>query len=161
MNSIEIRPIQKKDNPDVAKMIREVLIEQNAPQEGTAYADKSLDEMFETYDKKRSEYFVLLENNQIKGSVGISTLEGGEDDVCELQKMYFQSVVRGRGLGAQMMQTCLDFAKENDFKSCYIETLPWMKAAQKLYQRTGFEYITQRLGNTGHHACTVWMLKKL
>ncbi|MGO2101414.1 GNAT family N-acetyltransferase [Psychroflexus halocasei] len=161
MNSIEIRPIQKKDNPDVAKMIREVLIEQNAPQEGTAYADKSLDEMFETYDKKRSEYFVLLENNQIKGSVGISTLEGGEDDVCELQKMYFKPEVRGRGLGAQMMQTCLDFAKENDFKFCYIETLPWMKAAQKLYQRSGFEYIDYRLGSTGHHACTVWMLKKL
>lgn len=161
MNSIEIRPIQKKDNPEVAKMIREVLIEQNAPQEGTAYADKSLDEMFETYDKNRSEYFVLLEKNQIKGSVGISPLEGGEDDVCELQKMYFQPEVRGRGLGAQMMQTCLNFAKENNFNSCYIETLPWMKAAQKLYQRSGFEYIDHRLGNTGHHACTVWMLKKI
>lgn len=161
MNSIEIRAIQKKDNPEVAAMIREVLIEQKAPQEGTAYADKSLDEMYEVYTNHKSAYFVLLEEGQIKGSVGIAPLEGGSAEICELQKMYFKPDVRGRGLGVRMMETCLDFAKENNFKSCYIETLPWMKAAQKLYQRTGFKKIDQRLGETGHYACTVWMLKKL
>lgn len=160
MNSIEIRPIQKKDNQSTAEMIRYVLVEQNAPKTGTAFEDKALNDLYETYNKERAEYFVLLENNEIIGSAGIQALEN-DDSVCELQKMYFHPKARGRGLGEKMMKNCLDFARENNFKSCYIETLPSMKAAQKLYLKTGFKYIGYRMGNTGHYSCTVWMLKTL
>lgn len=160
MNSIEIRPIQKKDNIATAEMIRYVLVEQNAPKTGTAYEDKALDDLYETYNKERAAYFVLLENDEIIGSAGIQALENDES-VCELQKMYFHPKARGRGLGDKMMNTCLDFARKYDFKSCYIETLPGMKAAQKLYLKTGFNYIDYRMGNTGHYSCTVWMLKDL
>ena len=48
-----IRPIQKKDNPQIARVIREVLVDLGVPKVGTAYADKALDCMFETYQKKR------------------------------------------------------------------------------------------------------------
>lgn len=161
MTNITIRPIQKYDNKKVAEMICHVLVEQGAPKVGTAYEDKALDQLFETYQKDRSEYFVLLEGEEILGSAGISPLENGEPQVCELQKMYFDPAARGRGLGSQMMQACLDFAKANDFKECYIETLPGMKAAQKLYQKTGFEYIQDRMGDTGHYSCSVFMKKQL
>lgn len=161
MTQISIRPIQKKDNEDVAKMIRRVLIEQGAPKVGTAYEDKALDQLYETYQKERSEYFVLLEDDQVLGSAGISPLENGDPKICELQKMYFDPQARGRGLGNQMMQKCLDFAKKNGFDTCYIETLPSMKAAQKLYLKTGFEYIPERIGDTGHYSCTVFMKKEL
>ena len=159
-NSIEIRPITKKDNAETSAMIRYVLVEQNAPKTGTAYEDKALDDLFEHYNKSRAQYFVLTENDTIIGSAGIDAIEDGSD-VCELQKMYFHPKARGRGLGEKMMQECLEFAKSKEFQSCYIETLPSMKAAQKLYLKTGFEYIDHRMGNTGHYSCTVWMLKKL
>ncbi len=159
-NSIEIRPITKKDNAETAAMIRHVLVEQHAPKTGTAYEDKALDDLFEHYHKPRAQYFVLTENNTIIGSAGIDAIEEGSE-VCELQKMYFHPAARGRGLGEKMMKTCLTFAKDNKFKACYIETLPGMKAAQKLYLKTGFKYIDHRMGNTGHFSCTVWMLKKL
>jgi len=159
-NLLEIRPITKKDNKATAKMIRYVLIEQNAPKTGTAYEDKALDDLFEAYNIKRATYFVLLEGGEIIGSAGIQALENDET-VCELQKMYFHPKARGRGLGAKMMAKCLEFARKHNYSACYIETLPSMKAAQKLYLKTGFEYIDYRMGNTGHHACTVWMLKNL
>lgn len=160
MNSIEIRPIKKKDNHPTAEMIRYVLTEQNAPKTGTAYEDKALDDLHKTYDKPRAEYFVLIENDEIIGSAGIQALDNDEN-VCELQKMYFRPKARGRGLGRQMMETCLEFARQNGYKFCYIETLPSMMAAQKLYLKTGFEYIDYRMGNTGHYSCSVWMLKTL
>lgn len=159
-NSIEIRPIQKKDNQATAEMIRFVLMEQNAPKTGTAYEDKALDDLYEAYNTPRATYFVLLENDSIIGSAGIQALDT-DANVCELQKMYFHPSARGRGLGEKMMKKCLEFAKSNGFKSCYIETLPSMKVAQKLYLKTGFEYINHRMGNTGHYSCTVWMLKIL
>ncbi|MFD0932812.1 GNAT family N-acetyltransferase [Psychroflexus salinarum] len=161
MTEINIRPIQNKDNADVAEMIRCVLVEQGAPKVGTAYEDKALDQLFETYQKERSEYFVLLEGDKILGSAGISPLENGDPEICELQKMYFDPKARGRGLGGQMMQKCLDFAKSQGYKQCYIETLPGMKAAQKLYLKSGFEYIPERIGDTGHYSCTVFMKKKI
>ncbi|NEV93091.1 GNAT family N-acetyltransferase [Psychroflexus sp. YR1-1] len=161
MTEITIRPIQEKDNKEVAEMIRHVLVEKGAPKVGTAYEDKALDQLFETYHKERSEYFVLLEGDRILGSAGISPLDNGDPKVCELQKMYFDPSARGRGLGMQMMKTCLDFARAQEFQVCYIETLPSMKAAQKLYQKTGFDYISDRMGDTGHYSCTIFMKKEL
>jgi putative acetyltransferase len=156
-----IRPIQQKDNVFVAQMIREVLVEAGAPKVGTAYEDKTLDTMFEAYKNDRAEYFVVEENGEIIGSSGIAPLEGEKETICELQKMYFSAKARGRGLGGEMMKVCLDFAKDNNFEKCYLETLPYMLAAQKLYKKSGFQEIDYRMGSTGHYSCNVWMLKVL
>lgn len=161
MSKIHIRPIEKKDNAKVAEMIRHVLVEQGAPKVGTVYEDKTLDQLFEVYQRDRAEYFVLLEDGHVLGSAGIYPLENGDKSVCEFQKMYFDPKVRGKGLGQKMIHVCLDFAKEQGYKVCYIETLPAMKAAQKLYLKTGFEYIDARMGDTGHYSCTVFMKKHL
>lgn len=160
MEHLKIRPIQKADNPFVAEMIRAVLIENNAPKTGTAYEDKNLDFLYETYQEEASAYFVLTDDVKIYGGAGIASLEGSSA-VCELQKMYFLHTVRGKGLGMQMMEKCLDYTRNFNYQKCYLETLPSMVAAQKLYQKSGFIYIDERLGNTGHFSCTTWMLKEL
>ena len=131
------------------------------PKVGTAYEDKALDQMFETYAKDQTIYFVVSEKDEIIGGAGIAPLANGEPTVCELQKMYFLAKARGRGLGSQMMQKCLDFAKKAGFEQCYLETLPYMEAARTLYQKTGFEILTGPLGDTGHYNCSMWMLKAL
>ena len=75
--------------------------------------------------------------------------------------MYFLDQVRGRGLGQQMINHCLAFAKTKKFELCYLETLPYMEAAQKLYLKTGFAYIDGPMGSTGHTSCNVWLTKVL
>jgi putative acetyltransferase len=60
-----------------------------------------------------------------------------------------------------MIEICLDFALESGYEKCYIETMPNMVNAQKLYLKKGFQYINSPLGNTGHSACPVWMIKKI
>ncbi len=106
-------------------------------------------------------YFVVEENEKIIGGAGIAPLAGAKEDICELQKMYFLPAARGRGAGAMMMNTCLKYAKSSGYKQCYLETLPYMEHARKLYARTGFESLEKPLGNTGHYNCTMWMLKDL
>lgn len=161
MSHVEIREIQLKDNQQVAQVIRDVLIASGAPKVGTAYEDVTLDTMFENYEATPlSAYFVVLEHNRIIGGAGIGPLEA-EDDTCELQKMYFLNDARGRGIGKQMMETCLEKAKSLGYKRCYLETLPYMKAATKLYKTTGFKELEGPLGNTGHYSCNVWMIKDL
>ncbi|WP_309640159.1 GNAT family N-acetyltransferase [Flavobacterium sp.] len=161
MNTIVIRPIQKQDNAQIAAVIRKVLIELNVPKVGTAYADPQLDSMFETYDHPRAIYYVIENNGIIVGGCGVSQLENESESICELQKMYFLPEVRGLGLGVQMIQKCLQSAQEFGFKKCYLETMPYMEAAQQLYKKVGFDYICAPMGNTGHVSCPVWMLKEL
>lgn len=161
MNTPIIRLIEKKDNPHIAKVIRSVFEDMNIPKTGTAYEDSSLDTLFEAYDKERSCYFVVEENNTILGGAGIAQLDDYDGNVCELQKMYFLPELRGRGIGATLLKMCLVKAREFNFEKCYIETIPEMTAAQKLYKRVGFDYIDAPLGNTGHHSCPVHMLMTL
>ncbi len=156
-----IRHICKKDNLSLSKVIRKVLIEIGVPKKGTAFSDLEVDFMFEAYNKKRSIYYVVENDGKIYGGAGISHLNEADYNICELQKMYFLPSIRGKGLGNQMIEKCLDFALDNKFKYCYIETLPYMKAAQNLYLKKGFSYIEGPIGNTGHTSCNVWLLKKL
>lgn len=158
---MKIREIQKEDNQQIAAVIRKVLIELNVPKVGTAYADPQLDFMFETYNDIKSAYFVIENDGKILGGAGVKQLENEENNICELQKMYVLSEARNLGLGAKLIENCLQKAIEFRFESCYLETMPYMEAAQKLYRKVGFDYICSPLGNTGHTSCPVWMLKKL
>ena len=158
---MDIRKIEQKDNPAVAKIVRTVMMELGAPKVGTAYADPNLDTMFETYQKANAEYFVIENDGRIIGGAGIQKLDNGEDTICELQKMYFMPEARGLGVGSKMIALCLQQAKEFGFKKCYLETMPFMIDAQKLYKKSGFYNINGPMGNTGHTYCSVWMMKDL
>lgn len=156
-----IRKIEKKDNQSVAQLIRAVFDELNIPKVGTAYADPYLDLMFEEYSKPKSAYFVVESKGKIVGGAGVAPLENETEAICELQKMYFLPETRGLGIGSQMMEICLQAAKGFGFKKCYLETMPFMHDAQKLYKKVGFEFICSPMGSTGHTSCPVWMLKEL
>jgi len=158
---IVIREIKTEDDAQVAAVIRTVLIEMGVPKVGTAYADKTLDEMTATYNKDKAVYFVIEDQGKIIGGAGIAQLENFDGNICELQKMYFLQEARGKGLGTKMMEVCLNKAKSFGFEKCYLETLPYMKDAAKLYAKSGFEALEGPLGDTGHYSCDIWMLKTL
>ncbi|WP_293890794.1 GNAT family N-acetyltransferase [Flavobacterium sp.] len=161
MDGIVIREIKKKDNPQIAAVIREVFIADNFPKTGTAFADAQLDFMFEVYDKQKATYFIIENNGKIIGGAGVSQLESSEENICELQKMYFLQEARGKGIGFQMIEICLEEATTLGYTKCYLETLPEMLTAQHLYKKAGFEYLCAPMGNTGHTTCPVWMIKDL
>lgn len=156
-----IREIKPEDNAQIAQVIRDVLIEFGAPKTGTAYEDKATDEMFETYQKEKSSYFVIELNGRIIGGAGFAALDNFKGNVCELQKMYFLPSARGKGLGSKLISHCLSNAKAKGFEQCYLETMPYMEAARALYKKNGFISLEKPLGDTGHYSCSVWMLKEL
>lgn len=161
MSEAIIRPIHKKDNEQIAIVIRKVLVDLGVPKVGTAYADTALNDMYAAYNRDRAIYYVVEENGVIIGGAGIAQLDNYKGNICELQKMYFLEVARGRGIGSKMMEKCITKAVEFGFDKCYLETMTYMDAAQKLYRKTGFSIIDGPLGDTGHFSCPVQMLKTL
>lgn len=161
LNNFTIREIEPKDNPKIAKAIRAVLIEFGVPKVGTAYADTILDTLSEAYTVQNSIYFVVEKSGEIYGGAGIKQLDNFNGNICELQKMYFKPEARGIGLGNKMMDICLQKAAEFGFEKCYLETLPYMEEARKLYRKAGFKDLDAPMGDTGHYSCNLWMLKNL
>jgi len=160
-NKIHIREIQAKDNSAISDIIKSVLTEFNDAIEGTAFYDIETNAMFEAYTEYNSRYFVALLQDEIIAGCGIKPLKDGDAAICELQKMYMKPKVRGLKIGKTLLLKSLEFAKKSGYKHCYLETFPNMETAIHLYVKNGFIQLKQPLGNTNHHACSVWMLKRL
>lgn len=162
LEEITIRTIEEKDNSAVASLIRTTLKEFGANYAGTVYYDEATDHLFQLFEQRpRSVYYVAEWKNKIVGGGGIFPTAGLPGDTCELVKMYLHPQVRGIGLGKKFIQKCMEFAKENGFKNIYLETMPELKQALKTYEKFGFEFINEPMGNSGHFGCGLWMLKKI
>jgi len=158
---MQIRPIEARDDVRIAEIIRAVMPEFGATGCGFAINDPEVDWMSRAYARPRCAYFVVEDGNEVLGGGGIAPLDGGDEDTCELRKMYFLPQARGRGAGAAMMQRCLDAARELGFRRCYLETLSGMDAAMRLYDRSGFRRIDAPMGDTGHGGCNTFYLREL
>ncbi len=140
-------------------LIRSVFEEMDIPKRGTAYEDEALNNLYLVYQKPKAIYYVAELQGTLVGGAGISALESGKNNICELQKMYVANSSRGAGIGQDLIRHCLTSAKQLGYSGCYLETMPNMKAAQHLYQKNGFGYKNAPLGRTGHTACQVYMYK--
>lgn len=164
--SIIIRPIEARDNPEVAELITGVLTgEFGKSGPGYACADPELGYMYENYQQPGSQYFVVFDQTREKvmGSGGYARLKGSpaEDQICELQKVYLYSELRGRGLGRQLVERCIEHATANGYRLMYLDSLPEMTAAIALYEKLGFIRLSKPLGNNGHHKCPIYMARPL
>ncbi|UQY44645.1 GNAT family N-acetyltransferase [Erwinia sp. PK3-005] len=160
--SLRVRPICAADNPHIAQVIRTVSAEFGlTADKGYTVSDPNLDRLFELYSEARSAYWVIELEGNIVGGGGIAPLQCSAPDICELQKMYFLPQLRGRGMAYRLALQALDFAREQGFKRCYLETTASLTQAIRLYEKLGFQHIDGPLGCTGHDDCEVRMLKAL
>ncbi len=156
-----IRKLAEKDNPQLAKLIRAVLIEFNANKPGTVYFDASTDNLFQVFTTPKSAYWVIEENGFLIGAGGIFPTEGLPPKHCELVKLYLYPQARKRGLGKALMLKCFKKASSLGFTHIYLETMPELNAAVSLYEKIGFKYQCAALGKSGHFGCDIWMVKTL
>ncbi|QNP40490.1 GNAT family N-acetyltransferase [Lysobacter solisilvae (ex Woo and Kim 2020)] len=157
----KIRPIQPRDDAAVASIIRTVMPEFGATGDGFAINDPEVDWMQRAYSLPRSAYFVVDLGGKVVGGGGVAPLLGGEEDTCELRKMYFLRTIRGQGVGSAMLLRCLEAARAFGFRQCYLETLSGMNDAIRLYERHGFKRIGAPRGRTGHGGCNTFYLLEL
>jgi putative acetyltransferase len=165
-DGLRCRLIQRADNSSVAGLIVNTLTEFGCIGPGYASGDDEVKIMYETYAGPMADYWVLeeLSTGRVVGGGGYSRLKGTTEteSICEVQKLYFEPHIRGRGFGTQLLAYIVQQATQAGFAKAYLETVTQMKGAQALYARLGFESITEHLGATGHHQrCTVRMVKEL
>ncbi len=160
-DSVNIRPIKATDNEALAKVIRDALTEFGANKPGTVYFDPTTDALYELFRIPGAFYYVATIEDKIVGGCGIFPTENLPTGTCELVKLYLQSSARGTGLGKQLMQQSMEWAKDNGYHQVYLESMPELSKAVSIYEKVGFTRLTAPLGNSGHCGCDIWMLKQL
>jgi putative acetyltransferase len=161
LSDMVIRPIHPSDNASIAKVIRDTLAEFGANHPGTVYFDPTTDHLSDLFNVPGAMYNVAVLSNRIVGGGGIFPSDGLPPDTCELVKMYLLPEVRGIGLGKKLISECLRSAKEMGFQKVYLESMPELTKALKVYETFGFEYLEGPMGNTGHFGCERWMIKSI
>lgn len=155
------RNIEKKDNTILAKIIRSSLESYGLGIPGTVYTDPTTDDLFSLFQNPDSTYIVAEESGEILGGCGIFPTKGLPNDYVELVKLYLDSSAKGKGLGKKLMRECISWAQSKGFTHIYLETLNELSSAVKLYESMGFYSLNSPLGDSGHNACNIWMLKEI
>ena len=156
-----VREIKESDNVALARMIRDVFEEFDAPRQGTVFSDPTTDRLFELFRKAKSVLWVAEIEGNVVGCGGVFPSEGLDDDTAELVKYYIATEARGKGIGKELMIKCIESARSFGYKKLYIESLPVFSKAISIYQQNDFVFLDKPLGNSAHPSCDVWMVKEL
>jgi len=159
--AINIRQIKKSDNSALATMIRGVFEEHEAPQDGTVYSDPTTDSLYELFQAPGSVLWVAEADGEIVGCCGIYPSEGLDSNCAELVKFYLSKNARGKGIGKELMEKSVESARASGYTQLYLESLPHFATAVRIYEKQGFERLSQPLGTSIHTTCNIWMLRKL
>ncbi len=119
------------------------------------------EQLYSLFQQESSALFVAELDGKLCGCCGIFPTKGLPKNCAELVKFYLKKDYRGKGIGRQLMELSINFAKETGYSSIYIESLPKFSTAVSIYEKQGFHYLDKPIGNSGHSACNLWMLKDL
>jgi putative acetyltransferase len=161
-STITIRPIAPGDNAALARAVRNTLAEFGAAKPGTAYYDEATDHLYELFSQTaRSAYFVAELNGEVLGGGGIFPTQGLPADTVEMVKLYLLPAARGWGVGKAIITHCFEAARAAGYARVYLETTDELTQAIPLYERLGFTYLPESLGDSGHFGCQIWMIKSV
>ena len=157
--NIQIRPISPNDNARLAALIREIFREFGIDRPGTVYTDPETDRLFEVFRNPGSVYWIAEEDGELLGGCGIFPTDGLPEGCAELAKFYLLPRSRGKGIGKQLMLQCFESVRQLGYRQIYLESFPELADAVSMYRKAGFTDLPHAWGNSGHFACTIWMVK--
>lgn len=71
-------------------------------------------------------------------AVGCVALRRSSDDCCEMKRLYVVPDARGLRVGDRLVKAIVAKAKDFGYRGIRLDTLPEMRAAQRLYREHGF-----------------------
>ena len=99
------------------------------------------------------EIFIALVGGVVVGTCAAIVQNPG---TVELAKLAVDGNMRGRGIGLQLVQTVIAWARERGAERLTLVSSTKLEAALRLYERLGFEY-GQLPADTGYETADIFM----
>lgn len=160
-DTFHIRPISPRDDQAIARVIRSVFVEFNAPKVHSVYDDPETDVLSAVFTAKGSGYWVAEWQGKVCAGCGFYPTRGLPADMVEIVKFYALPEIRRKGVGTALFRFVEQQAGKAGYARCYLEFIPEFSNAVSLYRRQGYKDLPGPIGHSGHTAMTVFMEKTL
>jgi len=99
------------------------------------FSDEILNAQNEEYIMGNNKLWLAMEDGEIVGTTGL--IEISEDHAL-LKKVYVKESHRGKGIAQQLLNQCLEYAKEKGYDYIFLETYHRLERAKAFYSKNGF-----------------------
>jgi GNAT superfamily N-acetyltransferase len=174
LQNYRIREYNNDDSEDVLHFISDMIVNEFNITLDFDKLDSDLIHLKQHYKDNGGCFWIVerIDNYQIIGTVAIrnlaqlvstTTTTTDDDDVAnapaaELKRMFLLKPYRGLGIGQQMLDTALNFAKKSGYSKILLYSSKTLTASRSLYLKNGFVDIPRY--NDDHRA-DIFMGKKL
>jgi ribosomal protein S18 acetylase RimI-like enzyme len=107
--------------------------------------DLSFQNFYRELTELKEHYFppigVLVLADFGSDSIGCVGVTKWRESIAELKRFYVKPLFRGSGIGNRLLDRALEKVTALGYKKIRLDTIPNMKAAQRLYLKYGFYFI--------------------
>lgn len=91
------------------------------------------------YASPRGRLLLARDEDAVAGCVAMRPLTS---EICEMKRLYVRPLFRAGGMGRQLAERVIAEARSIGYLRMYLDTLPTMADAQRLYESLGFQEIS-------------------
>ncbi len=99
------------------------------------FSENILNSENDEYIMGNNRLWVAMENGEIIGTTGIIEVS---DKHALLKKIYVKESHRGKGIAQQLLNQCLDYARNMGYDYVFLETYHRLERAKAFYSKNGF-----------------------
>ena len=137
---MKIRSVNEPDILPIIKLITDVWAEYDCPLE-IGDEEKHLLAPGDYFRARNGEFWVVENNNEIIGTVAVMFVNA---ETAELKSLYVRRDYRRKGLGADLTELVIKFARAKDAKEIILWSDTRFTKAHRLYEKLGFEKVGER-----------------
>lgn len=104
-----------------------------------ALAAEILAGFMKNHDPHFERSWIAEREGEVAGSVFVMR---GSDTVAKLRLLYVEPAARGLGLGRQLVDACIAFAREKGYRTLTLWTNDVLVPARRIYRRAGFTCVS-------------------
>ena len=151
---IKIKTVEShSDIETVANLAREIWTDHYTPIIGSDQVDYMLDK-FQSADAIKQqlsggyEYYLASEDGNALGYIGV--IPNIDESSLMLSKIYVRKSARGKGVGQQFLDFCLQLCRDRKLKSIWLTVNKHNSNSINWYERMGFNNVAELVQDIGN-----------